>query len=692
MAKVMVVDDNAVNRDLVVTLLGYRGHSMVQAIDGAEALVTARSEHPDLVITDLVMPVMDGYELIREIRADPILAATPVIFYTANYLQEEVAPIAVALGVRHIVFKPIDPHHLLLTVDEALTDRGSVPSTRPETFHREHLRALSGKLLDKVRALEHAEEALRDSEARFRSLSESSPVGIFSLTKDGQVSYTNPRLREICGLSYGVAATLAWKSLLHPDDCERFVAAMAHSVEHRRSHNDRVRLVRSDGEQRWVHVQIAPVIDQAGRATFVGTTEDITARIEADRQRNEMQSRLRISERLESLGQLAAGVAHDFNNLLAVIVNYAHFVGEGLEEASRSYPDPRWNQMRADAEAISGAAYRAAELTRQLLVFGNRDVVRPERVDVNAVVRGALKLLGRTIGEQVQLEHNLDKLLRPVVSDRGQLEQVLMNLVVNARDAVGEGGSVTISTDNIDVDAQTAAMHAGSTPGRYTRVSVTDDGAGMASETIARAFEPFFTTKPTGQGTGLGLATVYGIVTRLGGSISIGSEVGRGTSVRVYLPAAGAEPSATGAQPFPETSVAVSTGMGQVVLVTEDDDQIRAIASRILTENGYSVVAVDRGAAALVLLSEESNRFDLLLSDVVMPQMSGRELAERAAAVRPTLPVLFMSGYAGGLLAPGTIPAAGIDLLEKPFTQASLLTAVARALRPGYQPRRKLAG
>jgi CheY-like chemotaxis protein len=212
-------------------------------------------------------------------------------------------------------------------------------------------------------------------------------------------------------------------------------------------------------------------------------------------------------------------------------------------------------------------------------------------------------------------------------------------------------------------------------------VTVTDDGAGMTPETVARAFEPFYTTKPTGQGTGLGLATVYGIVTRLGGSVSIYSEPGRGTSMRVYLPAAQAS-TAAAASAGPAQSAAVASGAGEVILVSEDDDQIRAITARILTENGYSVIAVGRGADALAVLKYDSTRVDLLLSDVIMPQMSGPELADRAALARPTLPVLFMSGYADGLFTPGKVTAPGVDLLEKPFTQVSLLTAVSRALVP----------
>ena len=680
MARVLVVDDNAVNRDLVVTLLGYQGHQSMQAADGMQALATARAERPDLIITDLLMPLLDGYELIREIRCDEALSDTPVIFYTANYLHSEVRPIAAALGVRHIVSKPIDVEQLMQTVETALADLDQVPTVAAQVFDREHQRALSAKLLDKVRELEQAENALRESEARFRSLAEFSPIGILSMSTAGRVSYANPRLREICGIADTVIAGDAWDDLVNLEDREIIQNALARSLEGDVSHGDRIRLLRPDGEQRWVKVQVAPVVDQAKQTNFVATVEDITEVVEAQLQRDEMERRLRASERLESLGELAAGVAHDFNNLLAVIVSYAQFVELGLGNVALDHPDPRLDQMQRDTDAIRGAADRAAELTRQLLMFARRDIVHPEVLDVNDVVAAAVALLGRTIGEHVQLEHELVDGIWPVTSDRGQLDQVLVNLVVNARDAVGEGGAVKLATDNVVVDEPTAAMHGRLAPGRYVRLTVSDDGVGMAPETITRAFEPFFTTKPTGEGTGLGLSTVYGIVTRMGGSVSIYSEPGLGTAVRVYLPAC--EGGMVNAGPSLVTGGEVGpAGSGAVILVNEDDDQIRAITARILTENGYEVVTSDRGARALELLSDESNGFDLLLSDVIMPQMSGRELAERVAKIRPDLPVLFMSGYADGLLAPARVLAPGVELLEKPFTQATLLAAVANSLR-----------
>jgi CheY-like chemotaxis protein len=285
-------------------------------------------------------------------------------------------------------------------------------------------------------------------------------------------------------------------------------------------------------------------------------------------------------------------------------------------------------------------------------------------------------MLSRTIGEHVQLESKLSPWLWPVNADPTRLEQVIINLVVNARDAVTDTGTVVVATDNVELDDEVVALHAVANPGRYVRVTVADDGEGMTPETVARAFEPFFTTKPKGQGTGLGLATVYGIVNQLDGYVGIYSEPGHGTAVRVYIPAAEGAPREASKPVGP-----MECGLGEVVLVVEDDEQMRSLTSRILSKGGYAVVAADRGSAALALLEDPAARVDLLLSDVVMPEMSGQEVAERAAALRPGLPVLFMSGYAAGLVRPNATLPTGVDLLQKPFTQGSLLRAVAQALR-----------
>ncbi|GAB2593398.1 hypothetical protein Aab01nite_36220 [Paractinoplanes abujensis] len=360
------------------------------------------------------------------------------------------------------------------------------------------------------------------------------------------------------------------------------------------------------------------------------------------------------NQRLESLGQLAGGVAHDFNNILGVIVNYASFV---VEEAESEQPDVR--MIAADARQVIRAGERATHLTHQLLAFARREVVRPEVLDLNGFVAGLEGTLRRTIGERVALIVRPGPGLPPVHCDPAQIEQMLVNLAHNARDAMPAGGNLVIDTGCAD---------------DRVRLRVSDSGRGMSADVADRAFEPFFTTKPNGEGTGLGLAMVYGIVTQAGGEVSISSSPGLGTTVTVLLPPASPGFVAPAADPV------VTDGHGETLLVVDDEAGLRAVAGRILSGAGYRVIAAEGGPQALALAARHEGAIDLLLSDVVMPGMLGKDLAERLVISRPDTRVLYMSGYAQPVLhSDGTLEP-GVALLEKPFTADDLLTAVRKRL------------
>ncbi|GGL14711.1 ATP-binding protein [Mangrovihabitans endophyticus] len=372
------------------------------------------------------------------------------------------------------------------------------------------------------------------------------------------------------------------------------------------------------------------------------------------------------SQRLESLGQLAGGIAHDFNNLLGVIVNYTNFV---IEEASSQAADLA--AIAADARQVLKAGERGTDLTHRLLAFARREVVRPRVLDLNEVVAGAREAVRQAIGEHLQLIVRLGDRLPPVSCDPAQIEQMLVNLAVNARDAMPSGGRLVIDTERFQAEP------GGAVPaGDYVRLRVADSGCGMPAEVTERACEPFFTTKGSGSGTGLGLATVYGIVTQAEGQIHLASEPGVGTTVTVLLPAGSAEPAA--AAPVPEP--AARAGQGETLLVVEDESALREVAGRILSAAGYRVIAADSGPHALELAARHHGDIDLLVSDVVMPGMLGKELAERLVGQRPATRVLFMSGYAQPVLASHGTLEPGVALLEKPFTAAGLLSAVRRRL------------
>jgi len=371
---------------------------------------------------------------------------------------------------------------------------------------------------------------------------------------------------------------------------------------------------------------------------------------------------------MEAVGQLAGGIAHDFNNLLTVITSYSAMLMADM---------PRASPHATDVQEIMNAANRASSLTRQLLAFSRRQVLQPHVLDLNALTGNLEKMLRRLLREDIQLYTRCDPELALVNADAGQLEQVIVNLVVNARDAMPRGGRISIETSNVTLGPGYGPMHANAAPGSYVLVAVSDTGMGMDKPTQARIFEPFFTTKPVGQGTGLGLSTVYGIVKQSGGYVWVYSEIGRGTTFKVYLPAVTVAASA--AEPERDTPPE-PTGAPERILLVEDEPNVRRIARRILERNGYTVLEAANGTEALRLLERRREPIALVLTDLVMPEMGGRELAARLRSVSPTSRVLFMSGYTEDAVLRQSVMEPGAIFLDKPFTFDTLIRKVREAL------------
>jgi PAS domain S-box-containing protein len=528
------------------------------------------------------------------------------------------------------------------------------------------------------------EEAIRAGQERLAEAQRIAHIGSWSWDVATNSVTWSDELFRIYGLEPGASpATFeAYLERVHAEDRDRVRSAVERTVETREPFEHDYRIVRPDGTERWVHArgQVTDHADRAGR--FAGYCHDITERRAAEAERTRLESQLHQARRLESLGQLAGGVAHDFNNLLAVMLSYTAFVDEELHSLATSTQDPRMAALRADVEQIRRAASRAAELTRQLLAFGRREVVRPKVLRLDAVVRGVEQLLRRTIGEHVELETSLAADLWPVSADAGQLEQVLVNLAVNARDAMPRGGRLAIEAANVHIGPDEAAGWQGILSGRHVRLRVSDTGHGMPREVAERAFEPFFTTKATGEGSGLGLATVHGIVAQAGGGVRIDSSPGVGTTVTALLPVTDAEESAAaperGAGSRPEVA-----GEGGTVLVVENDEAMRKVTRRHLERGGYDVIDAAGGVEAIGAVEVARSRgadLRLLVTDVVMPQMLGMELAARLTAALPDLRVVYMSSHAHPLLAPEGTLAPGVVLLEKPFTEEELLSRVRQVL------------
>ncbi|MGZ4806692.1 MAG: PAS domain S-box protein [Ilumatobacteraceae bacterium] len=522
----------------------------------------------------------------------------------------------------------------------------------------------------------------------FQALLEAAPDAIVGVNDDGRITLVNAQTERLFGYA---------RDELLGQPIEILVPVQARRVHpHRRAaylEDPRHRPMgagmelagrRKDGTEFPAEISLSALDSEQGRIVSVAV-RDVTERIEAQAERERLkaeaeherhEARTQQSQRLESLGQLAGGVAHDFNNLLAVILNYTTFVNEEVTIAAAEPNGDRWEAVRQDVEQIQLAAGRAIALTHQLLAFGRREVVRPQALSLNEVVGGIEQLLRRTIGEHVQLEIQADRDLVSVMADRGQIEQVLVNLAVNARDAMPGGGQLTVETRNLHVDAGYAAITGRDVkPGCYVNLRVSDTGEGMERDVLERAFEPFFTTKPKGEGSGLGLATVYGIITQAGGIAWIYSNPGIGTTFSALLPASDATPLAV--EP---ALVGTCARGGETVLVVEDEDALREVTRRILTRNGHTVLTASSGAEAIRKAQLHEGEIQLLITDVVMPHMLGKEVAEGVRAVRRDIRVLFMSGYARPVLASQGTVDVGVSLLEKPFTEASLLARVRELL------------
>jgi two-component system cell cycle sensor histidine kinase/response regulator CckA len=502
--------------------------------------------------------------------------------------------------------------------------------------------------------------------SRLAAIVESSDDAIIGKTLDGIITSWNDGASAMYGYRAGEMIGRSVSVLIPPDRA----GEMEHILDRLRrgegiSHFE-TRHVCKDGRIVDVSMSVSPIRDADGvLAGAASVAREIT---QHDRDHRAMEARFQRSERMETLGNLAGGIAHDFNNVLGAIVGYADLVAEATADRPA---------VRADAERIRVEAQRAARLTKQLLIFSQRDLAPPEVVDLNAVIADVHALLSASIGGNIELRFDPAAALPAIEANRSHAEQVLLNLAINARDAMPGGGTLTIGTSFAENTEGLTGRYAGLAPGRYVELAVSDTGTGISAEVMDRIFEPFFTTKPLGLGTGLGLATVYGIVTRAGGGVSVDSQEGAGATFRVCFPAIGAPAPAMSDGTVPSAE-ADARGNGETILVVDDEPAMLKVAARILRKGGY--VALQAGTVEEALMLASAHDIKLLLTDSVMPHMSGRALAERAAELRPGLRVLHMSGYTAGVLSPRDIRNGEVAFVEKPFTAEALLRKVRAVL------------
>ncbi|RAU45546.1 response regulator [Pseudomonas sp. RIT412] len=552
--------------------------------------------------------------------------------------------------------------------------------------------------LDDAQAAQHSEPH-HESERQFRTLADNMSQLAWIADPAGQIHWYNARWYSYTGTSMEAMLALGWRSLHHPDHLERVNARMQHCFATGSIWEDTFPLRGQDGLYRWFLSRALPIRDAQGSITYwIGTNTDITAQVKAEdalRELNESLERrvaertrelaeinerlqieiseraqaeevLRHAQKMDAIGQLTGGIAHDFNNMLTGVLG-------ALDLIQRRVAAGRVSEIDRYIDAAMSSANRAASLTHRLLAFARRQSLNPQPVDVNRMVASMDELVRRTIGENIELEVDLNPALRLTSTDEHQLENALLNLVINARDAMPDGGRLLIQTEGVHI----AVLHDALVPGDYVRLSVQDTGCGMSSEVIARAFDPFFTTKPIGQGTGLGLSMVYGFINQTGGQVQIDSEEGRGTRIDLYLPCylePVDRPTPSGVESLPPRA-----SQGERVLVIEDEPEVRMLVVDVLRELGYSVEVASNGVAALPVL-RGPDRIDLLVTDVGLPGLNGRQVAEIARQQRPGLPVLFMTGYARNAEVRGDLLERGMEMMIKPFNIDDLAQRVRRLI------------
>ncbi len=522
----------------------------------------------------------------------------------------------------------------------------------------------------------NAEEAIRESEERLRALSDNLPGGMVYQIDSGadgterRFTYISQGVKEMHAISVEEAAadpTRIYRQV-HPEDAALLAEREAAAARSMSTMTAEVRITLPSGAVRWRLFTSAPRRLPDGHLVWDGIELDITDRKNAEEERKKLQAQLLQSHKMEAVGRLAGGIAHDFNNMLSVILGHTEMLLDRLRA-----DDP----LRADLKKIHKAAERSADLTRQLLAFARKQTIAPQVLDLNATMAGMLDMLRRLIGEDIDLAWIPGASVGRVRMDPSQIDQILANLCVNARDAIADTGKITIETAAAAFDDAYCATHAGYIPGDYALLAVSDSGCGMDTATAAHVFEPFFTTKERGKGTGLGLATVYGIVRQNGGFINVYSEPGRGTTFRIYLPCCAEELAAIPEKKEP--SDATKSG-GETILLVEDEPMIRDITRKMLDILGYRVIVAATPGEAIRLAREHAGRIDLLMTDVVMPEMNGRDLARNLLSLYPDLKRLFMSGYTANVIAHHGVLDPGVHFLQKPFSMNDMAAKLREVL------------
>lgn len=622
---ILNVDDYDAGRYATTRVLTMAGFAVIEAESGAEALKKVKEEQPDLVILDINLPDIDGFEVCRRIKEYHSLITIPVLHLSATYTDTIATVKGLEGGADGYLAQPVEPLVLIATIKSLL-----------------RLRDVEAKAVSMA--------------AQWQNTFDAISTAVFILDLECRILKCNKATELLINKTQDeIIGRHCWE-LIH--GTSKPIPACPLSSMMKEHQRKSIVLKTND---HWLQATLDPILDEKGNLTgAVHAIDDIT-------ERRKLEEQFRQAQKMDSIGRLAGGVAHDYNNILSVILGYTELA---LNKVSTNDP------LHADLKEILSAARRSTDITRQLLAFARRQTVVPKVLNLNETLEAMLNMLRQLIGEDIDLAWLPRVKLWPVKMDPSQVDQILANLCINARDAIAGIGKVTIGTDNVTFDAAYCNDHTGFIPGEYVLLSVSDNGCGMDKETLDKLFEPFFTTKAVGCGTGLGLATVYGIVKQNDGFINVYSEPGTGTTFKVYLPRHAGEAEEIRA----ESAAEIPKGRGETILVVEDDLSILKLIDKILNVHGYKVLAARTPNEAMVLAKEHTVALNLLITDVVMPEINGKELAARVHALNPDIKILFMSGHTADVIAHRGVLEEGINFIQKPFSTKNLAAKVRAVL------------
>jgi two-component system, cell cycle sensor histidine kinase and response regulator CckA len=681
MNTLLVVDDNPQNLYLLQVLLSTHGFEVDSASNGSEALERAHRSPPDMIISDILMPVMDGFSLCRAWKQDDRLKSIPFVFYTATYTDPKDEEFGLSLGADKFIVKPVEPDRLVSLIRETWNNfREGKPNPHSQPvqdaeYHEKYNAALIRKLEDKMVQLEETnrtlerdiaerkrvESALRENEAKMRGIMDNIGIGIAVVGPNLEILELNHRMHD-----WFQDVRLGQPSLCHrmsgdPIGLNRFDdCSTCRTIRDGRVHEMTVQ-TGEGGQTRTYRIVSTPIIGTHGEiAAAIEMVEDVTERIS-------LESQVRQAQKMEAVGQLAGGIAHDFNNLLTVILGHTELA---LLKTEDTHP------LHVDLRAILDVSNRCSAIIRQLLAFARKQTITPVVLNLNKSVEGMIKVIRRLIGEDIHLVWRPCQDVWLVKIDPTQVEQILANLCVNARDAIEGVGTITIEAGNVVLEESFCVKHPGVSPGQYAMLSVSDTGCGMDAETLGRIFEPFFTTKELGRGTGLGLSTVYGIIRQNNGFIDARSEIANGTTFKIYLARHPGEATEAGKQI--EESLPLSAG--ETVLVVEDEVLVLELAGGILDRLGYIALTAGSPGEAMRLADQHPGEIHLLITDVILPDMTGRELTEHIQKRRPAIKYLYMSGYSIDVVSYRGMLERDAPFIMKPFSVKELATKVRSVL------------